>query len=251
MIRRALSLYRRHFAALVVTGALAIAPTSLLEGGSLYAVLPRLETDGGTRAEKEARPRGDAARLQRFNISQLEPTHPLDAIRTVLPLLYQTFWGTLLLAIGAWLALAALSAAVFAEDFSPAHAWHAALTRLGPLFGAILLSGLLIAVGSVFFLVPGIVLAVGLAFSVPAVMQERLAAWAALHRSWHLARDFWPGMLAALVLLIGFSALASALAMLVPEGPLRAVIATGVRCLLWPLPLLGLALAYRAAREPA
>jgi hypothetical protein len=180
MLRSALSLYRRHFGALVVTGALAIAPASLLVGGSLYAVLPRLAAETQRLPEKEPRPSGEAARLQQFDISLLEPAHPLDAIRAVLPLLYKTFWGVLL------------------------------------------------------------------AFSVPAVMQERLPARAALHRSWHLARDHWPAMLGLLVLLIAFSALASALAALVPEGPLRAVIATGIRCLLWPLPLAGLAQAYHA-----
>jgi hypothetical protein len=88
---------------------------------------------------------------------------------------------------------------------------------------------------------------VGLAFSVPAVMHERLSGSAAMHRSWNLARDAWPSMLALLLLLVAFSALASGLARLTTDGPQRAFVATAVRCICWPLPLAGLALAYRAA----
>jgi hypothetical protein len=165
----------------------------------------------------------------------------------VLPVVYTTFSGVLLLAIGAWLALAAVSAEVIEGRFSPAHAWGRALARLGPLASAIVLSGILIAVGALLFVLPGAALAVGLAFSVPAVMHERLSGSAAMHRSWQLARDAWPAMLVLLLLLVVFSAAASGLARLTTDGPLRAFVATGVRCILWPLPLAGLALAYRAA----
>src|SRR3954469_5791990 len=121
MVRQALSLYRRRFGALVLIGALAIAPASLLEGGSLHAVLPRLSSEDAPRPEKQPRPQGDAARLQRFDFSKVEPAPPFEAVRASLPLLYGTFLGALLLAAGACLALAAISAAVVDENFSPAH----------------------------------------------------------------------------------------------------------------------------------
>ncbi|HEY2030715.1 MAG TPA: hypothetical protein VGH20_16070 [Myxococcales bacterium] len=251
MFARALSLYRRHFGALILMGALAIAPASLLAGGSLHAVVPRLSNQSEGPPEKGPRPEGLAAGMQRFGFPHIEPAHPIDALTAVLPVLYATFSGVLLLAFGACLALAAFSAAVFDEKFSVAHAWGRALSRLGPLFATILLSGLLIAIGCVLFFLPGAALAVGLAFAIPAVMHERLSGRAALHRSWHLARDHWPAMLGFLLLLALLSAAASALAQLTPDGPLQAVVATVFRCLTWPLPLAGLAVAYEATRPKA
>jgi len=248
MLSRAFSLYRRHFGALVLTGALAIGPASLLAGGSLHAVIPRLSNQGEGPPEKGPRPEGLAAGFQRFGLPHIETTHPIDALMAALPVLYATFSGVLLLAVGACLALAAFSAAVFDENFSVAHAWGRALSRLGPLLSTILLSGLLIAIGCVLFFLPGAALAVGLAFAIPAVMHERLSGRAALHRSWHLARDHWPGMLGFLVLLLVFSLAASGLAELTPDGPLQAVVATLFRCLTWPLPLAGLAVAYEGTR---
>lgn len=248
MFSRALSLYRRHFGALVLTGALAIAPASLLAGGSLHAVVPRLSNQSEGPPEKRPRPEGLAAGLQRFGLPHIEPSHPLDALTAVLPVLYATFSGVLLLAFGACLALAAFSASVFDEKFSVTHAWGRALSRFGPLFSTILLSGLLIAVGCVLFFLPGAALAVGLAFAIPAVMHERLSGRAALHRSWQLARDHWPAMLGFLVLLAVLSAAAWGLAQLTPDGPLQPLVATAFRCLTWPLPLAGLAVAYEATR---
>jgi hypothetical protein len=247
MFPQALSLYRRHFGAFVFMGALAIAPASLLEGGALHAVLPQLGDHGDAPPPKPPLPQGDAARLQRFGTPKNEPAQPVEALRAALPILYQTFFGVLLLAAGAWFAFAALSGAIFAGNFSPAHAWATAFSRLGPLFATILLSGAVIALGCLFFLIPGAILAVGLAFSVPAVMEERLSGRAALHRSWELARCTWPSVLGMLLLLAAFSAAASGLSMLTPPGPLRLLIATAIRTIFWPLPLAGLALLYKTA----
>jgi hypothetical protein len=247
VLRRALSLYRRHFGALVITGALAIAPASLLEGGALHAVDPPHRNQGGAPAPKTALPQGDAARLQQFGASKTDAVRPGEALRAALPILYQTFFGVLLLAAGAWLAFAALSTAVFTDDFSTARAWASAFSRLGPLFWTILLSGAAIAVGSLCFLIPGAILAVGLAFSVPVVMEERLSGGAALHRSWQLVSCIWPRVLGLLLLLAVFSAAASGISMLTPPGPLRLLIATAIRTICWPLPLAGLALSYKAA----
>jgi hypothetical protein len=251
MLRRALCLYRRHLGALVVTGALAIAPASFLEGGARRALLPWLATDGDALPAKSPLPQGAPARLQQFSTPRHEPAHPLQAIAAVLPVLCQLFIGALLLAAGAWLAFAALSNGVFTNDFSSARAWGAAFSRLWPLVGTILLSGAVIAAGALCFLVPGAILAVGLAFTVPAVMEDRLSGSAALHRSWRLVRGTWPEVLLLLLLLAASSAAAWGVSMLAPPGPLRLLIATAVRAVSWPLPLVGLALSYQAARSRA
>jgi hypothetical protein len=246
------NLYKRHFGALVLIGALAIAPASLLVGGSLHAVVPLLSNHGDAPPPKAALPQSDGARAQQqLGAPNNAPARPLEAIRATLPFLYGTFLGAFLLAAGAWLAFAAISNAVFTGDFSAAHAWSRAFSRLGPLVWTILLSGATIALGSLCFLIPGAVMAVGLAFSVPAVMEERLSGSAALHRSWHLVRCSWPRVLGLLLLLAAFSATASAVSMLAPAGPVRLLIATAIRAISWPLPLTGLALLYKSARQLA
>jgi hypothetical protein len=243
MFAQALSIYRRRFAALVFTAAFAILPASLLEGGALKAGVSRLYFDAGPSAQKHDL---DSSRV-RYSNPQMEPAHPLEAIRAVLPFLYETFLGVLLLAAGAWLALAALTPFSLGDP-SPGEAWHEALKRLGPLLGTALLAGLLIAVGSVCFLVPGAVLAVGLAFAVPVVMAEGLSGSAALHRSWSLVKRVWPLVLLLLFVLAASSAVASLLGMLAGDGVQHLVVAAGVRMIAWPLPLLALAAAYTKAR---
>jgi hypothetical protein len=243
------NLYKRHFGALVLIGALAIAPASLLVGGSLHAVVPLLSDHGDAPPPKPALPQSDGARAQQqLGAPNNAPARPLEAIRATLPFLYGTFFGVFLLSVGAWLAFAAISNAVFTGDFSAAHAWSRAFSRLGPLVWTILLSGATIALGSLCFLIPGAVMAVGLAFSVPAVMEEQIVGAAALHRSWQLVRAIWPKVLGLLLLLAAFSAAASAASMLAPAGPLRLLIATAIRAICWPLPLAGLALLYKSAR---
>jgi hypothetical protein len=248
---QAVSIYRRHFGALVLIGALAIAPASLLVGGALHAVVPRLANHGDAPPPKPSLPQSDAARAQQFGTPKIEPPRPLEAIRATLPILYETFLGVFLLAAGAWLAFAAISAAVFTGDFSAAHAWSRAFSRLRPLVWTIVLSGATIGLGSLCFLIPGAVMAVGLAFSVPAVMEEQIAGMAALHRSWHLVRGSWLPVLGLLLLLAAFSAAASAASMLTSPGPLRLLIATAIRSLCWPLPLAGLAVLYKSSRQRA
>jgi hypothetical protein len=248
---QAVSLYKRHFGALVLIGALAIAPASLLEGGALHFAVPRLANHGDAPPPKAALPKSDTARAQQFGSSNTAPARPLEAIRATLPVLYQTFFGVFLLAIGAWLAFAAISSAIFAGEFSAVHAWGRAFRRIGPLVWTIALGGATIGLGSLCFLIPGAVMAVGLAFSVPAVMEERLSGAAALHRSWRLVRVCWPPVLGLLLLLAAFSAAASAASMLTPPGPLRLLIAAAIRVICWPLPLAGLALSYKATRARA
>jgi hypothetical protein len=58
-------------------------------------------------------------------------------------------------------------------------------------------------------------------------------------------------VLGLLLLLAVFSAAASAASMLTPPGPLRLLIATAIRSICWPLPLSGLAVLYKSARQRA
>lgn len=103
-----------------------------------------------------------------------------------------------------------------------------ALHRAAPHIGRILVCSLLIAfivgMGFVLLFIPGIVLAVGLALAIPAVVLEpRSSASAALSRSWELTRGsrwriFGLGVTLLLLLYIPVVAITGLLAMVLPQA---------------------------------
>lgn len=87
-----------------------------------------------------------------------------------------------------------------------------ALPHLGPLLIGSLLFGLGVATGIVFFIVPGVFLAVSWAVFSPAVVIERMSGAAALGRSWNLmAGRRWPVFGAFIVMVIITSIVSSVL----------------------------------------
>ncbi|HYY51445.1 MAG TPA: hypothetical protein VE755_01170, partial [Myxococcales bacterium] len=79
---------------------------------------------------------------------------------------------------------------------------------IGALFGTGLLGAALVALGAIFFILPGLVLAVGFSMAPPLVILEGVSGRVALERSWRLLRGHWaqalllcPFPLAGLVLL--------------------------------------------------
>lgn len=103
-----------------------------------------------------------------------------------------------------------------------------ALNRATPYIGRILVCSLLLSLvvglGFLLLLVPGVILAVGLALAIPAVVLEpRSSASAALSRSWELTRGarwriFGLGLTLLVLLYIPVVAITGLLALLVPSG---------------------------------
>jgi uncharacterized membrane protein len=103
-----------------------------------------------------------------------------------------------------------------------------ALDRATPYIGRILVCSLLLALvvglGFLLFMIPGIMLAVGLALAIPAVVLEpRSSASAALSRSWELTRGarwriFGLGVTLLVLLYIPVVAITSLLALVVSPG---------------------------------
>ncbi|MGW6931637.1 hypothetical protein ACWGE0_16415 [Lentzea sp. NPDC054927] len=81
--------------------------------------------------------------------------------------------------------------AVLGKPVSFAQAWEEFKPRLLPLLGATLLSGLVIAVGLLFCIVPGIYLWVLFALVTPALVLERCGVGAAFGRSKNLVNGAW------------------------------------------------------------
>lgn len=264
MLSEALSIYRRRFGALVLTCALALLPASLLMAGAVTLGLAGLGAGGLAEApthtgeirqkqrdlrEAPPAPEDSAARTRQLGREAFEGGSAFDpgALRTLLTLALASFCAALLLLAGLWLAHAAATPLVLGTAGGPAQAWAAVAPRLGALVGTALLGVPLVALGTLFLLAPGLVLAVGFALAMPVVMTEGLSGRAALERSWALSRGRRGPILGMLALVAVFLALGSLLSMLAPAGPWRAVVAGALRLLAVPLPLAGLCLLYRRA----
>ncbi|MGH3518134.1 MAG: hypothetical protein ACRDQ7_12105 [Haloechinothrix sp.] len=81
--------------------------------------------------------------------------------------------------------------AVIGESASFAEAWSELRPRLVPLLGLTLLVAVLVAVGTMLFIVPGIWLMVLLSLAAPALILERTTIGTALIRSKDLVRNAW------------------------------------------------------------
>lgn len=263
MLGQALSLYRRHFAAFLLTCALALVPSDLLMAGavkfglaSMGATPPRdLPAPDQIRNLKDEKlsPQDRTLRArQPGNPATDRPTALEDMLGSVLPLVYAAVVIVSLLVAGIAFAHAAMVPLVLAlaagQSCGPARAWAVVALRLRLLAWTWLLGLSLVALGSVFCLVPGLVLAAGFAFAVPATMRENLSGRAALERSWALVRLRWGRVLGVLILMAIFAAAGTGAALLVPRGPGRMFISALVRLLTFPFPLAALVLLYEDAR---
>jgi len=102
-----------------------------------------------------------------------------------------------------------------------------ALSRATPYIGRILVCSLLMAfvigLGFVFLFIPGIILAVGLALAIPAVVLEPRSPSAALSRSWELTRGsrwrvFGLGLTLLVLLYIPVIAITGLVAVILPQA---------------------------------
>ena len=95
------------------------------------------------------------------------------------------------LAVVAGAVTRAAVAAVAGEDLGVGRSYRTAAGRVWPLLLVIVLTWLLTMVGLLLFVVPGVVVGVLLAVSVPVQVIEGTGAWRALSRSWRLVGGHW------------------------------------------------------------
>jgi len=272
VLREALALYRRHFGALVLTCAVALLPANLLAAGAVVFGLASLGTSGFAEARTHSEqiqqkqqdlrdkppvnPEARDERARQLGREALEGGAAFDlrhVFGNMLPIAYATAIVAGLLLAGLFLAHAAAVPLVLAfterKTAGPAHAWAVVASRIGPLVATGLLGAVLVALGAVFFVLPGLLLAAGFSLAPPLVILEGVAGRAALERSWGLLRGRWAHALLFWALIVVISVLGSAAAGLLPPGPWRPAVSTLIRVLLLPLPVTGLVLLYRDAAQ--
>jgi hypothetical protein len=271
VLSRALALYRRHFGALVLTCAVALLPANLLATGAVVFGLAALGSGGMAEARTHSqqiqeqqqsrresppqRPEDQDLRARQLGREAFEggsASDRLAVLRDFLPIAYATLIVAGVLLAGLFLAHGAAAALVLElEDgrrAGPGSAWAAAAPRMGALFGTGLLGAALVALGALFFVLPGLILAAGFSLAAPLVVREGVAGRAALESSWRLVSGHWGPVILMWVLIVAFSLIASGLSALLPPGPWRLLASALIRVVLYPLPIAGLILVYRDAR---
>ena len=107
--------------------------------------------------------------------------------------------------IGYMLAYAAMTVAIsrtyLGQDITPGEAYQIVMPSLGSLILTAILVTIVISIGFMLCLIPGIYLAVALSFAIPVVVLEGLGATAAMGRSMDLVRGYWLRVAGTMVLL--------------------------------------------------
>ena len=276
----AFQLYRNHAQALLLTCALLFVPASLVKSCALAVVLgptvaafnPTEELQSIARDAETARQAlADAyarqadpetiARLQRENRQRLDHVteRALGAARGTfgnMGVFFLGILGTLITAFFLYgiivpLTNGALTISVADRILGGQAGWREVwmllFRRLDKLLGAVIPAGLLIALGTVCLVIPGLVLAFLFIFVSPVVLVEGLSGRAALRRSVELVKSDW--LRVALVALVFgvLHAVASMLAgLLIPHSAIfmDSLISDLITMVLLPIPVLGTALLY-------
>ena len=124
--------------------------------------------------------------------------------------------------------------------------------RLGKLLTAVLPAAFFVALGTVMFLIPGLVLALFFAFVSPVVLIEGLGGRDALRRSTDLVRSDWLRVALVVAVFGVIRALATMIAhLVVPHGAIfvDSLVADLITMVGLPIPVLGAVLLYFDVRR--
>lgn len=183
----AVKLYRDNFLTLIKVVAVVVVPVQILGALIVASAAP---------GQEDLAPPG------------FEPTAPGQAPEVDPSIVFVFLGGTLLfaalVAVAVQLATAASLRAVGEAYLGGRPEWSASLRfafrRIGPLLWILILSGVLMFVGFLLCVLPGIWLAVAWSVAIPAMLVEDRRGWEALKRSFGLVRHRWWPTFAALAL---------------------------------------------------
>src|SRR5438477_4539195 len=191
-LSQTLALLRARFSVILLTSALSILPANLLGAGAVRFGLGLL---GGEGVGMQSAAVSDKERIRSTKVTPAEgaktPEEPAIDWHTPGGLLHvaaASAVGLALLLLGLALAHAALVPVILGSARRPTEAWAVVAGRMGGLLVTGVQGALLIALGTILFLLPGIAAMLAFAFAVPAVVIEGLSGSAALDRSWRLIR---------------------------------------------------------------
>jgi hypothetical protein len=255
-----LALLRARYSAILLTSALALLPANLLGAGAVRFGLGLLGAGEGAKTHTQQIQDKERDLVEKGSPAEERHVLARDALRgkssydwhdlgALFPLAGAAAVGLAILLLGLALAHAALVPIVLGTARRPSEAWAIVGARMGGLLLTGVQGALLIALGTVLFLLPGIAAMLAFAFAVPAVVIEGLSGSAALDRSWRLIRGRLGPVLVMWALIAALTAGSIVLAELMPAGAWRLLGGSLLRTLTYPVPLVGLIVLYAEARR--
>src|SRR5450631_1659334 len=236
LLAEAFELYRKHAKPLLVTCALLFVPASIIKSLALAAIL------GPTVALASA---ADPTAVLAGGLS----VYLFGLLGTLVTAFF--LYGIIVPLTNGALTIS-VADRVLGGNAEWREVWMLLFRRLGKLLSAVIPAALLVALGFVFFFIPGLVLGLLFAFVSPVVLIEGIGGRAALERSVALVRSDWLRV-TLLVLVFGVlrgvaQLLASAL---IPSSAIFASSLFGdlITMVLLPVPVLGMVLLYFDVRR--
>jgi hypothetical protein len=282
ILKEAWLLYKRHARALIVTCAVLFVPASIVKSCAVAAIMgPALAA--GSAAAADGLASGDAARLEasRLALQQAYQQHAdrgtierlqaeqgrlledlgrrsmaaAGAVMGSFTLFVLGLFGTLVVAfiyaVTQGLTNGALTIAVADRATGGTAGWREVwmllFRRLGPLLFTLFVGAIIVAFGFVFFVIPGMILALLFSFVSQAVLIEGLRGREAFRRSVDLVSSDWLRVAIMIIALAVLGWLAQVVShMLVPASALfaRSLLGDLVTLIFLPVPVLGMVLLY-------
>lgn len=227
----AFQLYRAHAKPLLLTCALLFVPAAIINSMALSAILGPTLAIAGT---------GDPAAALAGSLS----VYLLQLAGTLMTAFF--LYGIVIPLTNGALTIAAADR-ILGGQAESREVWMLLFRRLGKLLSAVIPAAIVVTIGFVFFLIPGLVLALFFSFVSPVVLIEGLGGRAALERSTTLVRSDW---LRVALLLVGIAAVGwvghLVASLLVPRGSIfmASLVSDLTTMVMLPVPVLGTVLLY-------
>jgi hypothetical protein len=236
LLVEAFQLYRKHAKALLITCALLFVPASIIKSLALAAILgPTVAL--ATSADPTATLAGGLSVYLFGLLGTLVTAFFLYGI--IVPLTN----GALTIAV---------ADRILGGNAEWREVWMLLFRRLGKLLSAVVPAAVVVAIGFVFFVIPGLVLGLLFAFVSPVVLIEGIGGRAALERSTTLVRSDWLRVTLVVLTFGLLRAVAQLVAgALVPHSAIFVSSFFGdlITMVLLPVPVLGMVLLYFDVRR--
>jgi hypothetical protein len=236
LLGEAFQLYRMHAKPLLITCALLFVPASIIKSLALSAILaPTVAL--ATSADPTAMLAGG------FGVYMLGLLGTLVTAFFLYGIIVPLTNGALTISV---------ADRVLGGKAEWREVWMLLFRRLGMLLSAVVPAAIVVAIGFVFFIIPGLVLGMLFAFVSPVVLIEGIGGRAALERSTTLVRSDWLRVTLVVLVFGLLRAVAQMVAgVLIPHSAifLSSLLGDLITMVLLPVPVLGMVLLYFDVRR--